>query len=269
VLIDCHAHTNWLDMDTDAWAAHFRRIGVDKVWLLACSGQNALRREMDGDFSTEGVLEAAAAYPDLFIPFCSVLPWERDAVEQIERAVERGCKGFGEHKIRLCIDNPDCVRMFEACGEMGLPVLFHMDVPLPDSDMWFNVDASRLPWVLDHCSETTFIGHGPAFWREISGDAAKCPDAYPTGPVVEGGLLPELLDDFENLYCDLSAGSGLNAIQRDEGFGPHFLTEYSHRCMYGTDYHDTALIDHLRSLKLPADVFERIAHENAEALLAD
>ncbi|HQK93038.1 MAG TPA: amidohydrolase family protein [Armatimonadota bacterium] len=267
MLIDVHAHTNWLGMTTDDWAAHFRRIGVDRVWLLACVGQNVLRNTMDTEITNEDVMDAAQRYPDLFIPFCAVLPWEADAIQQIERFVELGCRGYGEHKIRLCIDNPDSVRVFQACGEMGLPVLFHMDVPLPSSDMWFNVDLARLPRVMEQCPKTIFIGHGPAFWREISGDAAASPEAYPSGPVTPGGLLPRLLDEWPNLYCDLSAGSGLNAVRRDPEFGPPFLEKYSHRILYGTDYHDTAHIEFLRGAGLSPEAFERITHLNAESLV--
>jgi len=267
MLIDIHAHTNWLGLDTDAWAAHFRSLGVDKVWLLSCHGTSVFRHEMEGDFSTEAALCEAARYPDLFIPFCSFLPWEEDVVDKIEDAVERGCRGFGEHKIRLCIDNPDCIKVFDACGALGLPVLFHIDIPLPDSDMWYNVDASRLPWVLDRCSRTVFVGHGPGFWREISGDADESPSAYPSGPVTSGGRLLSLLGGFENLYCDLSAGSGLNAIRRDPEFGRQFLIDHGDRCMYGTDFNDSSLLDHLRSLELPARVWGRIAHRNAAKLV--
>jgi predicted TIM-barrel fold metal-dependent hydrolase len=266
-LIDVHAHTNWLERDTDKWAEHFRSIGVDRVWLLSCVGQNVFHRIMDAEISNEDVFDAVERYPDLFIPFCSVLPWEPDAVQQLEGFVERGCRGYGEHKIRLCIDNPDALNVFEACGEMGLPVLFHMDIPLPAGHMWYNVDVSRLPWVLDRCADTIFVGHGPGFWRDISGDAAEREGAYPDGPVTPGGLVPKLLDDYENLYCDLSAGSGLNALTRDPEFGKRFLEDYSHRLMYGTDFHDTRLIDHLRSVGLSQESFERITHENAEALV--
>ena len=40
---------------------------------------------------------------------------------------------------------------------------------------------------------------------------------------------------YPNLCCDLSAGSGCNAITRDPAFGWAFLEEFQDRCFFGTD----------------------------------
>jgi len=41
--------------------------------------------------------------------------------------------------------------------------------------------------------------------------------------------------EYPNLYGDLSAGSGFNAISRDPDFGYKFLEEFSDRLMFATD----------------------------------
>jgi hypothetical protein len=33
-ITDIHCHVNWLDMDIGAWVAHFRSLGVSRVWAL-------------------------------------------------------------------------------------------------------------------------------------------------------------------------------------------------------------------------------------------
>ena len=41
---------------------------------------------------------------------------------------------------------------------------------------------------------------------------------YPEGPIKPGGITDKLLGDYANLYGDLSANSGNNALSRDPDF---------------------------------------------------
>jgi hypothetical protein len=265
-MIDIHSHMKWLGKTIPDAAAHFRSIGVTKAVAL---GWEDVDRAHAGEYElpTEDALQAAADFPDLFIPFCSVDPRRGNIEARIRDYASRGCKGFGEHKVRVCIDNPDSKRIYRMCAELGWVCLFHMDVPLPDSDMWYNVDVSRLPALLREFPTVVFIGHGPGFWREISGDADARPEAYPEGPVTPGGRLIRILEDFDNLHCDISAGSGHNALTRDPDFGRNFIITYRDRLLYGTDQFDTKHIDMLRAYDLPQDVFDAVTRRNAEGLL--
>ncbi|PIP15908.1 MAG: amidohydrolase, partial [bacterium (Candidatus Ratteibacteria) CG23_combo_of_CG06-09_8_20_14_all_48_7] len=47
-----------------------------------------------------------------------------------------------------------------------------------------------------------------------SGDGQYDKTAYPAGKVVPGGKVVAMLRHYPNLYGDLSAGSGLNALKR-------------------------------------------------------
>jgi predicted TIM-barrel fold metal-dependent hydrolase len=79
------------------------------------------------------------------------------------------------------------------------------------------------------------LGHSAMFWSHISADVnMENINGYPKGKVKEGRLA-ELLREYENLYCDLSAGSGKNAILRDEEYGLRFLEEFSDKVLYGCD----------------------------------
>ena len=60
---------------------------------------------------------------------------------------------------------------------------------------------------------TKFIGHANAFWANISADYADR-TAYPEGPIVPGGITDKLLSDYPNMFADLSANSGHNALSR-------------------------------------------------------
>ena len=53
-----------------------------------------------------------------------------------------------------------------------------------------------------------------------------------------GGLTDRYLSDYPNMYGDLSAGSGLNALTRDEDFTRDFLTRHRDKLLFGSDCND-------------------------------
>jgi predicted TIM-barrel fold metal-dependent hydrolase len=46
------------------------------------------------------------------------------------------------------------------------------------------------------------------------------------------------LSDYANMFGDLSAGSGLNALTRDEEFTRGFLERHQDKLVYGSDCND-------------------------------
>lgn len=225
--------------------------------------------------STHYVLEETAPYRDRLVPFCSIDPRtinldDRQAkVDQLRRYVDAGARGFGEHKTGMPIDDPRNREMFAACAEVGLPVLFHMDDHR-------NTDAPGLPGlenVLREFPEIPFIGHAQGWWASISGDATEEQfQSYPSSEVTPGGAIDRLMDEYDNLYGDLSAGSGANAIRRDPEFGREFLIRRADRLLFGTDYLSPgqeipqfSLLS--ETLDLPEDVERKIFRENARQLL--
>ena len=72
---------------------------------------------------------------------------------------------------------------------------------------------------------------------------------------------------FSNLWADLSAGSGLNALTRMDDGGRIFLIEYQDRLLFGRDAPGNALQVHIDGLDLPQDVREKIYCENALRLI--
>jgi predicted TIM-barrel fold metal-dependent hydrolase len=128
----------------------------------------------------------------------------------------------------------------------------------------------RLENALKTFPDLNFIGHGPGWWASISGGISTV-SGYPKGPVEPGGAMDRLMERYENIYGDLSAGSGANAISRDTEFGREFMLRRQDRLMFGTDYLQPgqevpqfALFD---SLKLPAEVEAKIFKGNAERVL--
>ena len=72
---------------------------------------------------------------------------------------------------------------------------------------------------------------------------------------------------YTNLYCDLSANSGLNAMRRDPGFAREFLMEFQDRCLFARDKFGNELLKFILDLNLPENAVEKILGGNAIRLL--
>jgi len=124
--------------------------------------------------------------------------------------------------------------------------------------------------------DLVFLAHSQTFWAEMGTlDTPGDRYGYPMYPVREEGVVPKLMRRYPNLYGDLSAGSGCNALRRDREYGIRFIHEFQDRLLFGTDIcapdTPTPLVDYLLLLREEGDiskkVFEKIARTNAIKLL--
>jgi predicted TIM-barrel fold metal-dependent hydrolase len=88
--------------------------------------------------------------------------------------------------------------------------------------------------VLKQYPRTTFIAHANSWWAHISADVDDRV-AYPTGPIKPGGLSDRMLSDYPNIYGDLSANSGRNAMTRDPEFAAAFVARHRNKLLFGSD----------------------------------
>lgn len=224
--------------------------------------------------TSDFVLAETAPHRDRLIPFCSIDPRTsyqgglNGLVKMLKRYVDAGAMGFGEHKPGVAVDDPRNLAIYQACGEAGLPLLFHLDNQR-------NTDKPGLPGLekaIQSAPETIFIGHGPGWWASISGQLGQRDlGGYPKGPVAPGGAIDRLMDKYPNIYGDLSAGSGANAITRDADFGREFLIRRADRLMFGTDFlapgQNVSQLELYGSIDLPEDVQSKIFRDNARRVL--
>jgi predicted TIM-barrel fold metal-dependent hydrolase len=104
----------------------------------------------------------------------------------------------------------------------------------------FNTGYERFGDVLKKWPKVNFIAHAQTFWANIDAKHADQKVLYPKGPVTPGGLSDRYLSDYPNFYGDMSAGSGLNALIRDEDHARGFLDRHQEKLIYGSDCPDPA-----------------------------
>jgi predicted TIM-barrel fold metal-dependent hydrolase len=293
MVIDSHMHVNYHGYDADALVSEMDGYGIDVAWLLTWylppsedvrgthGAFSPTSFRPDGTHAGATLPELLAArdrHPTRFVAGYCPCPHEGSAAALFRAAYENhGVRVCGEWSYRMLLDDPRSLELFRAAGALGCPVVLHIDAPyLPDGrggqtyqEHWYGGDLGALDRALASCPDTTFVGHAPGFWRYISGDAEADPAVYPSGPIAPNGRLFELLERHPNLWADLSAGSGLTALQRDPAHAREFILRYAARLLYGRDAHGNDLRGFLDTLDLPAATLALLLHENAARLVAD
>jgi uncharacterized protein len=287
MLIDVHGHIGrilpdrreFIDVTNliakmDAW-------GIDKTCVLALS-ETPEGAYLECD--TEDVIAACARHADRLIPFCLIDPrygnWpDTDFRPLLEEYKARGCKGIGEFLPKLDFDDPRCLKLYAQAGQFELPVLFDMQDRPEGYGLRDDYGLPKLEHALKTCPKTVFIGHGPTFWAEISAEVpAENRAGYPKGPIKPGGAVTRLMRQYSNLWADISAGSGHNALTRDPAFGVEFLDEFQDKLIFGTDscmrsdvnttWCTVGLIRELETLnKLSGIALDKIKYQNCVRLL--
>lgn len=282
-IIDAHNHADWHGYDLKKFLANMDSHHIEKTWLLSweCPRDEyadapAWVGDETGPIPFSRCLSYAERAPDRFVLGYAPDPRRPDAIDRLQAAIEiHGVRVYGELKLRMMYDNRDALRMFRFCGEKKVPVTVHIDYEFdtgqkyPRPNWWYGGGIEAFERAVAACPGTVFLGHGPGFWAHISGDGKHLKESYPKGKVVPGGKIPEMLKKYPNLYCDWSAGSGHNAINRDLEFGKDFLLEFQDRILYARDCFDDQHQKLLNSLDLPKTVLKKIYSGNALKLVPD
>ena len=232
--------------------------------------------------SNEEVIDIARQN-DRFIPFCNVDPRalsnSSDAPlgDLLGHYRDQGCKGIGEVTANLPFLDPMVQNLFKHVEAVGFPLTFHI---APHIGGYYGLyDDPGLPQLersLQRFPKLRFLGHSQPFWAEIASlETPGSRAGYPREPVHAEGALPKLMRRYPNLYGDLSANSGYNALARDEDHAVRFLNEFQDRLLFGTDIcaPDTPvrlpgfLIGLRDAGKIADEVFQKVARENAIRLL--
>ncbi len=227
-VIDIHQHADYSGRTDEQLIAHQRRMGVTHTILLPAGRFFGLEAACGGN---ERVQEIARRLPREYAFFANEVPYLSDARDVLRQTLQSGAIGIGEQKFMVDADSRAIAIVAEIAQEFGVPVLLHFQFGR------YNTSFERFPRILEKFPTVSFIGHAQTWWANIDAKADQ-PTLYPKGPVTPGGLTDKYLADFPNMFGDLSAGSGLNALLRDEEHTRAFLARHQDKLLYGSDCND-------------------------------
>lgn len=266
-IIDIHQHTHYWGRSDDGLIQHQRALGATKTVLLPAGSKFGLEADCYGN---DSVIALAKAYPKEFVFFANEVADLPEARPVIEKYLKAGAIGIGEQKFFVDCDSKHIELIAALAKDYNVPVLLHFQHGK------YNTGYERFHKVLEKFPRVNFIGHAQTFWGNIDRNHDQTA-LYPKGSLTAGGLTDRWLADYSNFYGDLSAGSGLNALQRDEGFTKDFFRRHQNKLMYGSDCQDETTkdtrcsgikcLETVKRLSQTKKIERKILYENARRVL--
>lgn len=294
MFIDIHIHTSmwkscpsfgsWIETtyaSPEEIINAYDEIGIERGVLLPCISPESSHAPQGND----EILAVAEKYPGRFIPFCNMDP--RNGTNTPEYPLykimlhykEKGCKGIGELTANLPFLDPKMQNLFRCAEIAEMPVTFHMSAFQHYRYGVFDEPGMpQLEATLKRFPKLKIFAHSQAFWAEMA-PLRTVEDrlGYPKGLITKEGRVQELMRRYPNLYGDLSAGSGCNALTRDPEYAVKFLNEFQDRLFFGTDECNPTmtsikplalfLMGLLEKGEISQTVFNKVARENAIRVL--
>lgn len=277
-IIDIHQHTDYSGRPNAQLVAHQRKMGVTTTILLpagssvnsASTHQGISNGLQVGSTGNEVCYRLAQEYPGEFVFGANEVPDLPNATREIEKYLKLGAKVIGEQKFGIDCDSPAMQKIYELAQEYDVPVLMHWQHEM------YNYHFDRFYKILEKYPRVNFIGHAQTWWANIDKNHHDQRKLYPKSKVTPGGLTDRLLSDYPNMYGDLSAGSGLNSLLRDEDQTREFLKRHRNKLLYGSDCNDSAgqgetcsgagAIAAIRRLSPSKRIERKILYKNAKNL---
>jgi len=266
-VIDIHQHTDYSGRTDEQMIAHQRTMGVTHTVLLPAGRFYQLEAGASGN---DRVQEVARQHPGEYFFFANEVPYLSDARDVIVAGLKAGAKGIGEQKFMVDADSRAVEMLAEIAAEFSVPVLLHFQYGK------YNTSFERFHLIVEKYPTVNFIGHAQTWWANIDAKADQTV-LYPKGPVTAGGITDRLLTDYPNVFGDMSAGSGLNAMLRDEEHARGFLARHQDKLLYGSDCNDAVgtgekcsgsqMLATIRRLAPDKAAERKILFENAKRVL--
>ncbi len=277
-IIDIHQHLGYSGRSDEALLAHQRVMGITTTILLpagrpvttASTHQgvaNGLQAQASGNDACE---RFATTHRSTFRFGANEVPDIDGATSEIERYLKRGAVVIAEQKFGIDCDAPAMQRIYTLAQAHRVPVLMHWQFEM------YNYGFERFDQMLEKYPQVTFLGHAQTWWANIDKNHRDQSVLYPKGPVTAGGLTDRYLTDYPNMFGDLSAGSGLNALTRDEAFTKDFLTRHQDKLVFGSDCSDadgtgpkcqgSQTIATIRRLAANRTIERKLLYENAKRM---
>lgn len=262
-IIDIHQHTNYSGRTDEQLIAHQHTMGIAKTVLLPAGSKYGLAAGAGGN---DTVVAIAKKFPGKYVFFANELPDIPETKPVIEKYLKAGAIGIGEQKFHVDCDSKPMQLIAEIARDYKVPVLMHFQHET------YNLAFERFYKMLEKYPTVNFVGHAQTWWGNIDKNHQQAV-MYPKGPVTPGGITDRLLSNYANVFGDLSAGSGLNALQRDEAHAREFLKRHQNKLIYGSDCSDregagkpcsgSQQIAQIRSLSPDAAATQKMFYGNA------
>lgn len=266
-IIDIHQHTNYSGRSDAELIAHQRQMGVSKTILLPAGSKYGLAAEA---FGNDSVVQLAHLLPKEYVYFANELPDIPETRAVLEKYLNMGAIGIGEQKFPVEVDSKAIDLVAEIAQEHNVPVLLHFE------HKHYNFGIENFHNVLKRHPKVNFIGHAQTWWGNIDKNHDQAV-MYPKTPLVPGGITDRLLSDYPNMWGDMSAGSGLNSMLRDEDQARAFLKRHQDKLLFGSDCNDrqangpkclgSQIIAAIRKLSPDKKVERKILYDNASKLM--
>jgi uncharacterized protein len=277
-IIDIHQHTNYSGRTDEQLLYHQRAMGVSQTILLPAG--SVVNRPSTHNGKTNGLaakcggndtcVKIAHEHPGQYFFFANEVPDLPDARAVLTKYLKMGALGIGEQKFFQPCDAPPIELVAEVAGEFGVPVLLHFQEGM------FNIHFRDFHHILEKFPKTRFIGHAQSFWGYTDKNYTDKQGMYPKGKVTPGGITDRYLTDYPNMFADISAGSGLNFLNRDPEHARGFIDRHQDKVLFGSDCNDTAgrgptcqgwmTIQTLRRLSPSKEIERKILYGNAKKM---
>lgn len=280
-IIDIHQHTTYRARSNETLMAHQRAMGVTRTILLPAG--SAVQRPSTGEGKQNGlggvgaggnasVAELAKEHPEVFSFGSNEVTDLPEARDVIEKQLKAGAIIIGEQKFGIQCDSRESQILYALAADYQVPILLHFQHEA------YNMGFEFFEKMLQKFPKTNFIGHAQTWWANIDANHKDQSMLYPRGKVTAGGLTDKLLRDYPNIYADMSAGSGLNALERDEDHARGFLERHQDKILYGSDCDDhvgsgakcqgAKTIAAVRRISTGKSIERKILYENAKRLFS-
>ncbi len=211
-----------------------------------------------GDNLKKAVANIADHYPNRFVVFANINfdgagaeGWIEKTVNQLKLDVKNGARGLKVYKSlgmynkdvngqRLAIDDERLRPIWEACGDLGIPVLIHAADPKSFWDA-FNADNERWLELKTHPRRKRGPNN-PAPWEQIITEQHNMFKNHPRTIFINAhmgwyannlGKLGELLDDMPNM--NVGIGAIIAELGRQPRYAKAFFIKYQDRILFGKD----------------------------------
>ena len=227
-IIDIHQHTNYSGRNDIRLLRHQQALGVKWTVLLPAGRKYGLGAICGGNKSVRKIV---VKNPKNYVHFANEISDHPECVKTIETYLKKGAIGIGEQKFRVNCDSKHIESISELAQEYDVPVLMHFEHGN------YNTGIERFHKILKKFPKVNFIGHAQTWWGNIDKNHQQTV-MYPKGKVMPSGISDRLLQDYPNMYGDLSANSGQNALIRDEVHAVDFIKRNQDKLIYGSDCND-------------------------------